>query len=142
MEMQIVKIEKRIKADRKRLFKAWLDPSDFSRWFLPGEKVGIGNVALDPRPGGYFKIDMMINGQVRPHEGSYVEITEPSKLVFTWKSWKTGGRDTLVTITFVPEGESTLITLIHEQLPDAEACESHTHGWTGILSGLAGFFEN
>ncbi|TGM13517.1 SRPBCC domain-containing protein [Leptospira selangorensis] len=145
MTNQVVKIEKRINAEPIRLFKAWLKAEEFSSWFLPGNSIGIESAILDPRPGGRFKINMLHEGKVLPHEGEYQIIEEPKKLVFTWRSHATGGLDTLVTVTFDPleEGSSnsnkkpqTLITLMHERLIGEDAATSHKAGWTSILDSL------
>jgi uncharacterized protein YndB with AHSA1/START domain len=150
MEAQVLRIEKRINADRARLFRAWLDVRDFARWFIAGEGVSIESVNIDPRVGGAFRIDMSLNGELIPHEGVYVTIDEPSRLVFTWRSPKTGDRETLVTITFDPVASTdanmpggvaakpaTLITLVHERLVDETERANHTRGWTSILEGLS-----
>ncbi len=138
MKTEVLKIEKSIKAQPGRLFKAWLKAEDFSRWFLPGTPVSLGAVNIDARPGGHFSIEMLVDGIIRPHEGEYRVIEEPNKLVFTWRSFMTENRDTLVTVLFAAEGEGTRITLIHEQLPDDQAIvQAHTEGWSSILAGLA-----
>lgn len=143
MTEPVLRLEKRINADPTRLFRAWLSAEDLSKWFLPEDAVNIQSATLDPKPGGKFLINMVLNGKVLPHEGEYREIDEPKKLVFTWKSIATGGRDTLVTITFdsiadpsnKKQKPQTLVTLIHERLA-SEEIESHRNGWTGILNGL------
>ncbi|MEI7013437.1 SRPBCC family protein [Leptospira licerasiae] len=142
---QVVKIEKRINAEPIRLFRAWLKAEEFSSWFLPGNSIGIESAVLDPRPGGKFKINMLHEGKVLPHEGEYQIIEEPKKLVFTWRSHATGGLDTLVTVTFdllenrssnSNEKPHTLITLTHERLIGEEGATSHKAGWTHILDSL------
>jgi uncharacterized protein YndB with AHSA1/START domain len=141
---QVLRIEKRINADPARLFKAWLDADQFPLWFLSG--VPVESASIDPRPGGRFCINMIHKGKIQPHEGEYQTIDEPRKLVFTWRSHATGGRDTLVTVIFtalpdVPEEAAnekpaTLITLIHEQLTSDAEVSGHRGGWTNILAGL------
>ncbi len=138
MKTEVLKVEKNIKAQPARLFRAWLKAEDFSRWFLPGAPVSLGTVSIDARPGGRFRIDMLVDGIIRPHEGEYQVIEEPKKLVFTWRSFMTQDRDTLVTVLFAAEGEGTRITLIHEQLPEDQAIvQAHNEGWSSILAGLA-----
>jgi uncharacterized protein YndB with AHSA1/START domain len=145
----VLKIEKKIKADPTRLFRAWLTAEDFPKWFLSGEAIGLGSVHIDPRPGGRFQIDMTLDGKTLPHEGEYLVVEEPKKLVFTWKSHATNNQETLVTITFdaLPaitvegptgriEKPETLVTLTHEQLTSDIEINMHRHGWTSILSGL------
>lgn len=142
MVNQIVKVEKKIKADRARLFKAWINTENFARWFISGEGVGIESVNMDARVGGSFQINMVLEGKILPHKGEYKVIDEPSKLVFTWCSDATNGRDTLVTVTFktISENSSkesfTLITLIHERLISELECEMHKGGWTSILDTM------
>jgi len=144
MDTQVLRIEKRINADATRLFRAWLNAEDFSQWFLPG--IPVESATLDPRPGGQFRIDMLLNGKTLPHEGEYRVIEEPTRLVFTWRSHATQGRETLVTVTFTPLPQSdlqsgiakpaTLITLTHERLISEEEIKSHRGGWTSILDCL------
>ena len=142
-----IKVEKKIKADRTRLFKAWINTENFARWFLSGEGVGIESVDMDTRVGGSFHINMILKGKILPHQGEYKVIDEPSKLVFTWRSDATNGRDTLVTVTFktISENSSkesfTLITLVHERLISDLECEMHRGGWTSILDAMSSWFE-
>ena len=136
MENTVLRLEKRIKADPERLFRAWVTPKNFARWFLAGSTVKLGNVTLDARPGGRFRIDMIVEGVLRPHEGEYRVVDEPHRLVFTWRSFMTRDTDTLVTVTFTPEGDSTLITLIHERIIGEMEFAAHRDGWTSILEGL------
>ncbi|AOP36410.1 ATPase [Leptospira tipperaryensis] len=153
MTNPVLKVEKKINADQTRLFRAWLDAENLMRWFLSGDPV-VESVAIDPRPGGKFRIDMSLNGKTLPHEGEYQTIEEPTKLVFTWRSHATGGLDTLVTITFTAlpmttvatstgaiQKPQTLVTLIHERLADESAIKSHTYGWTHILDAYSEWFN-
>jgi uncharacterized protein YndB with AHSA1/START domain len=154
---QVLKIEKNISSDPKRLFQAWLKAEELSQWFLSKDTThscGIESATLDPRPGGRFQINMLIDGMIYPHEGEYLVVEEPTKLVFTWKSHATNHENTLVTITFtaLPDlvisqlsGEKrkpqTRITLVHERLVTREQIDMHTMGWTHILNHLATWQE-
>ena len=61
------------------------------------------------------------------------------KLVFTW-AWRTmPERGSLVTILFAPDGNGTLMTLIHEQFFDEPARDRHREGWTGCFDKLERF---
>ena len=143
METEILRVEKKINAAPARLFRAWVTAKDFSRWFIPGNPVSIGAVTLDARPGGRFRIDMIVDGVLRPHEGEYKVVDEPNKLVFTWRSFMTEDRDSLVTVTFAADGAGTHLTLIHEKLPnDTAKIQAHHEGWTSILNGLDAFAES
>lgn len=152
MSQKVLKVEKKINADPTRLFQAWLNAEDFSRWFLSGEMIGIDSVTMDPRPGGKFLINMTLDGKILPHEGEYITIEEPHKLVFTWRSHATENRDTLVTVTFtdltnpgrskgLKEKPQTLVTLIHEELLNDIQIKMHNQGWTSILESLIHWIE-
>ena len=45
-------------------------------------------------------------------------------------------RESLVTILIKPEGDGSLLTLIHEQFFDEPARGRHEYGWTGCLDKL------
>jgi uncharacterized protein YndB with AHSA1/START domain len=72
--------------------------------------------------------------------GVYREIVPNQKLVFTW-AWKTTPeRESRVTVTFKPDGDGTMMTLLHEQFFDDETRERHNTGWTGAIDKLEKLF--
>jgi hypothetical protein len=40
-------------------------------------------------------------------------------------------------VTFQKQGESTVMTLVHSNLPDAEVAKSHEKGWNYFLGMFA-----
>ena len=73
--------------------------------------------------------------------GEYREVVPEQRLQFTWAWHTTRERESLVTITMIPDGQGTMLTLLHEQLFDQKAADGHKHGWTGTLEKLAAEFE-
>ena len=72
----------------------------------------------DLRVGGRYHITMHVPGDQHDVMGVYREIVPNEKLVFTW-AWKsTPERESLVTVTFKPDGDGTMLTLLHEQFFD------------------------
>ena len=72
--------------------------------------------------------------------GVYREIIPNEKLVFTW-AWRTmPERESVVTILIKPDGDGTLLTLIHEQFFDEPARDRHREGWSGTLGKLEQLF--
>jgi len=63
-----------------------------------------------------------------------------SRLVFTWAWHSTPERVSLVTVTVTKDGDTTMLTLQHEQFVDQKAREGHERGWAGTLEKLARFF--
>jgi hypothetical protein len=43
------------------------------------------------------------------------------------------GQESTVTVTFKKQGEDTLMTLVHSDLPDCEPAKGHEKGWNYIL---------
>ena len=53
---------------------------------------------------------------------------------WAWKS--TPERESLVTLTFKPDGDGALFTMVHEQFFDETARDSHNKGWTSAMAKL------
>ena len=125
-----------IEASPEAVFDAWLDPKIASR-FMTGGLMTSAEAKIDPREGGAFSI-LMTDGQRRvPHEGRYVLIERPRRLIFTWISAGTDERLSLVTVRFTPTALGVCVDLEHEGLPGDGAVANHTQGWTSILRKLA-----
>ena len=59
--------------------------------------------------------------------------------MFTWVWQHTTDVETLVTVTFAPDGDGTLMTLHHEQFGDDDMRDRHNAGWIGTLDKLEKF---
>lgn len=130
-----VQVKHRFNASAERVFDAWLDPEK-ARHFLfttpTGEMV---RVDIDARVGGKFLIVERRDGEDAEHTGEYLEIDRPRRLVFTFTD-TVEHNDTLVTIEIVADGAGCELTLTHERVP-AQYAGDTSHGWSGILEGLA-----
>jgi uncharacterized protein YndB with AHSA1/START domain len=130
-------------APRERVFRAWTDREQFSKWFGPSPDHATVVTEFDVRPGGKYNVEITHKGgNVHKHGGVYREVKPPEKLVFTW-NWQNGAdtSDTLVTLEFQDLGTSTVLVLTHERFPNAEIREQHNQGWTGCLDQLAKFLS-
>jgi uncharacterized protein YndB with AHSA1/START domain len=129
-------IKRRFSAAPEKVFKAWTDPEKIKRWMGPGEIKTI-RAENDVRAGGRFRIVMLApNGEEHDVSGIYREVMANEKLVYTW-AWKsTPERESIVTVTFKPDGDGTLLTLSHEQFFDEAARDSHQGGWNGAMEKL------
>jgi uncharacterized protein YndB with AHSA1/START domain len=58
------------------------------------------------------------------------------KLVFTWAWRSTPERESLVTVLIRPDGDGSLLTLVHELFFDEDTRDRHGRGWTGCLDKL------
>lgn len=132
----VVRVQRTFTASPERVFDAWLDPKAMAQVMRPGPD-GSADVVNDPRVGGRFLITVM-GKTTYPHTGEYLVIDRPKKLVFTWYSKGTDLAKSTVTIELKPAaGGGTDLTLTHVGLPEKNI-ESHTGGWTAIVSALQG----
>jgi uncharacterized protein YndB with AHSA1/START domain len=67
------------------------------------------------------------------HYGRFTEIERPGRIQHTWVSPNTLGQESIVTLTFKKQGEDTLMTLVHSDLPDHELARGHEKGWNYFL---------
>jgi uncharacterized protein YndB with AHSA1/START domain len=133
-------MKRRLNATPAQVYRAWTDPKLLARWFGP-ENVETIEAELDPRVGGVYRIVMLENnGERHQVQGSYQEVVENERLVFSWSWISTPERVSKVTVTLKPDGDVTILTLLHEQLFDEKAVAGHIHGWTGSLVKLEAFF--
>jgi uncharacterized protein YndB with AHSA1/START domain len=134
-----VTIVRRIKASPAKVYAAITQPKLIMKWWGLDAGPTLSAVA-DVRPGGRFSIAFrMLNGSEYNPTGVYQEIVPEKKLVFTWEWPGAPERESLVSFLLVPIAGGTELTLIHEQLPDAEARESHRAGWSCLLDKLQAF---
>jgi uncharacterized protein YndB with AHSA1/START domain len=121
--------EVRIQARAETIFPFFTDPELFARWS--------GLATLDPQPGGVFRVEIDGENVVR---GEYVVVEPPHRVVFTW-GWEAEGNpvppgSSTVEVTLSPDGEHTLVRLVHRDLPSKESADAHGVGWEHYLERL------
>jgi uncharacterized protein YndB with AHSA1/START domain len=129
-ETEPLRSEIRIAAPPETVFPYFTDPARMTDW------MGIAAL-LDPRPGGTFRVEANGRDVVL---GEFVEVEPPHRVVFTWGF---DGADpfvaagsTRVEVTLQPDGDGTLLTLLHHGLADP-ARDPHADGWSHYLARLA-----
>jgi uncharacterized protein YndB with AHSA1/START domain len=133
-------VRREIAATPEELFDAWLDAESLGQWLRPST-TSETRAETEAREGGAFRIVMVHDDATIVHTGTYRVIDRPRRLVFTWSSPATDHRDSVVTVTFEPSAESTIVEINQVGLPSAEAREGHTEGWTDALRELSRFKE-
>jgi uncharacterized protein YndB with AHSA1/START domain len=97
---------------------------------------------MDVRAGGAWRRRMRApDGTVVTKYGVYREITDPERLVFTYRTESAGVTDseTLVTLTFADLGSRTRLTLRHTAFESDAVRLDHQGGWIGALERLSTF---
>lgn len=131
-------IKRHFNAPPEKIFAAWTDPEQMSRWMGPANVKEV-RAECDVRVGGRYHIKMITADDEHDVSGVYREIFANEKIVFTW-AWKTTPeRESLVTVTFKRDGTGTIMTLTHEQFFDEDARDRHQHGWNGTLDKLEAY---
>jgi uncharacterized protein YndB with AHSA1/START domain len=132
-------LKRRINAPPAKVYEAWTDPAKLARWFGPHE-TGTVRAEIEVRVGGRFRVVMQTADDEHDVRGIYREVVPNEKLVFTWAWRSTPERESLVTVLLKPDGDGTLLTLIHEQFFDEPARDRHQGGWTQALDKLEKHF--
>jgi uncharacterized protein YndB with AHSA1/START domain len=101
------------------VFEAWTKPQLFRRWWLP-KSLGmvLRSCEMDVRVGGGYRLVFEPDGVA--FFGTYLEVTPPSRLVWTNDEGSEGGPVT--TVTFAERDGETLL-VIHERHPSKESLE-------------------
>lgn len=135
-------LRRHIKAPPAKVYEAWTNAGQLARWFGPEETLSdTVHAELDVRVGGSFTASFTaVDGEYHRVGGVYREVEPDRKLVFTWAWHTTPERESLVTVTFSPDGAGTLLTLHHEQFADETARDGHEGGWSGSLDKLERLF--
>jgi uncharacterized protein YndB with AHSA1/START domain len=124
-------------APARIVFAAWTTPELFQRWWMP-KSFGIVCVSceLDVRAGGRYRL-VMRHGDSPPMEffGRYLEVTPPSRLVWTNDEGGDGGA--ITTVTFEEQGGKTLLVM-HDLYPSKEALDAAIA--SGSTSGMSETF--
>jgi uncharacterized protein YndB with AHSA1/START domain len=133
--------KRHLKASPQQVYAAWTDPQKIVRWFGRADaRSETMRAEIDLRVGGRYCVQFAASaGENFEVGGIYREVIPNERLVFSWAWHSTPERESLVTVTFKPEGGGTLLTVHHSQLFDEAARAGHERGWLGALDKLEGF---
>jgi uncharacterized protein YndB with AHSA1/START domain len=132
--MTRVAVKHRFAASAERVYDAWLDPAKM-RTFLYTTATGeIVRCDVDARVGGKYTIVDRRNGEDVLHEGTYLELERPRRIVFTVRVPKYSPDEDRVNIEITPLANGCEVTLTTETAD--EWAEDTQRGWTMILDVL------
>ena len=120
-ELELV-VNRTVNAPARLVWEAWTNAELFRRWWVP-KSFGLNLLSceMDVRVGGQYRL-------VFPHEdstmeffGTYLEVTPPSRLVWTNDEGDEG--QVITTVTFDETAGKTLV-VVNNLYPSKEALES------------------
>jgi uncharacterized protein YndB with AHSA1/START domain len=121
------------------VFEAWTKPELLKRWWAP-KSFGVSFLSCeaDVRTGGTYRFVFGHAASEKPMEffGKYIEVTPPSRVVWTNDEGGEGG--TVTTVTFEERGDETLVVM-HDLYPSKEALDGAIA--SGSTGGMGESFE-
>src|SRR5262245_52230192 len=123
-------VTRTINGPARIVFEAFTKPELLKRWWVPKSSgVSLLSCEADVRVGGRYRL-VFGHGTSKPMEfyGRYIEVTPPSRLVWTNDEGDDGGAVT--TVTFEERGGKTLLVM-HDLYPSKEALDNAFAGMEG-----------
>jgi uncharacterized protein YndB with AHSA1/START domain len=134
-----VRVAQRFNASPDRVFSAWVDPGTAPRWLFATASRPATRASIDARAGGSFCFVERRDGAELRHAGRYLEMSRPTRLVFTLSGSENGR--TRVTVAIAPARSGSEVTVVHESLPREQA-DQIAGRWCGMLYGLGSILDN
>jgi uncharacterized protein YndB with AHSA1/START domain len=132
-------VTRTIKGPARLVFEAWSKPELFQRWWVPkSSNVTMLSCEMDIRTGGSYRLVFQhpASGQPMAFFGRYLEVTPPSRLV--WTNDESGEGGAVTTVTFEDRGGETVVVL-SDLYPSKQALDEAIA--SGSTSGFGEQFE-
>jgi uncharacterized protein YndB with AHSA1/START domain len=117
------------------IFQAWTTPDLFKQWWVPKSSgMTMLSCEMDIRTGGTYRLTFSHPAMEQPMAffGRYLEVTPPSRLV--WTNDEGDEEGAVTTVTFEDRGSETLVVL-RDLYPSKDALDA------AIASGSTGGFD-
>jgi uncharacterized protein YndB with AHSA1/START domain len=116
-------VTRTINAPPRLVFEAWTQAELFQRWWVP-KSLGLSLLSceLDVRVGGAYRLVFRHPAAPEPmaFHGRYLEVTAPSR--FVWTNDETGGNGQITTVTLEERAGQTLL-VVHDLYASKEALD-------------------
>jgi len=124
-------VSRTINGPARVVFEAWTRPELFERWWVPKSfPISLLSCEIDARVGGRYRLVFAHEDSTMEFFGRYLEVTPPSRLVWTNDEGDSG--ELITTVTFEETDGRTLV-VVHDLYPSKEALdEAIAAGSTGI----------
>ena len=110
-------------APARLVFEAWSKPELFKQWWVPKSMgMTLRSCEMDVRTGGKYRLNF---GDGMDFFGKYLEVTPPSRIV--WTNEEGGENGSVTTVTFEESNGQTLLVM-SELYPSKEALDASGTG--------------
>ena len=132
-----LRLERLFDATPEEVFDAFTDPAAQKEWYEdnPGWAV---ETAVDLRPGGVWDVSFGEPGTVYRETNTFTEVVRPHRLAYASTFTEPDGSsfETTLVVTFEPQGDKTLMTIVQAGFPNAATRDAHQGGWPGFIDRL------
>ena len=139
-------INKEFNISAERLYQAWTTEEDLRQWWHPMENT-LKSMTNDLKPGGnvVYTFSNNENQDVFTISGTYKEVEEVKKLVYTW-NWQLPtatiqDSEFLLTIQFESNGNGSKLLVKQDNFANEEAIQPHREGWEKALNDLGAYLH-
>jgi uncharacterized protein YndB with AHSA1/START domain len=127
-------VKHRFSASAERVYDAWLDPRIARQFLYTTGTTEVVRCEIDARVGGKYTIVDQRDAEEVLHEGTYLELERPRRLVFTLRVPKYSLDEDRITLDIMPLELGCELTLTTETAD--EWIEDAQRGWAMILDVL------
>jgi uncharacterized glyoxalase superfamily protein PhnB/uncharacterized protein YndB with AHSA1/START domain len=114
------------------LYRAWT--TGWGQWFAEPDSVRLTGELGTPF---FFEVAQRDAAGVvvrrHPHYGRFLLLEREARVQITWLTGGTEGAETVVTVSFTPEGDGTRVQLTHTGFASERARDAHTGAWPMVL---------
>ena len=115
-------------------FRAWTEADLLKQWWTPKSfPIALLSCETDARVGGRYRLVFGYEGQTMEFFGRYLEVTPPTRLV--WTNDEGGEPGPVTTVTFADEDGKTRV-VVHELYPSKEALDDAIASGSSGMSGM------
>jgi uncharacterized protein YndB with AHSA1/START domain len=126
-------VTRTINGPARLVFEAWTKAELLEQWWTPKSfPITLLSCETDPRVGGTYRLVFGYEDSTFEFFGRYLEVTPPSRLVWTNDEGDEGGQVT--TVTFEEAGGRTRV-VVHDLYPSKDALDAAIA--SGSTSGMA-----
>jgi uncharacterized protein YndB with AHSA1/START domain len=127
-------VSRTVNGPARLVFEAWTKAELLERWWSPKSfPITLLSCETDARVGGRYRLVFGYEGSTFEFFGRYLEVTPPSRLV--WTNEEAGDGEQITTVTFEETGGRTRV-VVHDLYASKEALDGESASHGGMAESL------